>query len=182
VSGLPLPFAPVQIVILELFMDLGASVAFVSLPQEEDEMRRPPRDPAAPFVDGPLAAGIAAGGLTLALATGAMFLLGLTAVGVDGARTMAVVTWMLCHAVLGVVMGWERRPVSLRGLRRTPAMLAWVAASFLFAATMLALPAFRDVLRGGPVSWPLAGIAVVVAALAPLWLEAVKRVRGDSDQ
>ena len=174
VSGLPLPFAPLQIVILELFMDFGASVAFVSLPPEADEMRRPPRDPSAPFMDRALVVGIVAGGLTLALATGTMFLLGLRSAGVDGARTMAVVTWMLCHAVLGVVMGWERRPVSLQGLRRTPAMLMWVSASLVFAAAMLAVPAFRDVLRGGPVSWGLAGTAVVVAMLAPLWLEVVK--------
>jgi len=32
VLGLPAPFHPVHIVILELFMDIGASVAFVSEP------------------------------------------------------------------------------------------------------------------------------------------------------
>jgi len=175
VSGLPLPFAPVQIVILELFMDLGASVAFVSLPAEQDEMRRPPRDPSVPFLDRVMVAGIAAGGLTLAIATGAMFLLGLRTVGVDGARTMAVVTWMICHAALGAVMGWERGPVPLQGLRRTPAMLAWIAASLGFAAAMLALPGFREVLHGGPVPWPLAGISAAVAVLAPLWFEAIER-------
>ena len=76
-AGLPLPFAPVQIVILELFMDLGASVAFVNLPAEADEMKRPPRDPRAPFLDRTMAAGIFAGGLTLGAATGAAYLIGL---------------------------------------------------------------------------------------------------------
>src|SRR5207302_7652486 len=40
VTGRPLPFSPVQTVVLELFMDLGASIAFVNLPAEGDEMRR----------------------------------------------------------------------------------------------------------------------------------------------
>src|SRR6266540_294252 len=49
--GLPAPFRPVHIVLLELFMDLGASVAFVSEPAAPGAMRRPPRDPAARFLD-----------------------------------------------------------------------------------------------------------------------------------
>src|SRR5215471_19479861 len=65
VAGLPLPFSPVQIVVLELFMDLGASVAFVNLPPEGDEMRRRPRDPGARILDRRMLAGIAGGGLTL---------------------------------------------------------------------------------------------------------------------
>ncbi len=176
VSGLPLPFAPVQIVILELFMDLCASVAFVSLPPEADEMRRPPREPTASFMDHALVAGIAAGGLTLAVATAAMFLLVLRSAGVDGSRTMAVVTWMLSHAVLGLVMGRERRPVSLQGLRRTPAMLVWVGASLVFAVAMLAVPALRDVRRGGPVSWRVVGIAAFRG-----WAERVAEVPHTAD-
>ena len=44
--GLPAPFHPVHIVILELFMDVGASVAFVSEPPAPGAMDQPPRDPA----------------------------------------------------------------------------------------------------------------------------------------
>jgi Ca2+-transporting ATPase len=182
VSALPLPFAPVQIVILELFMDLGASVAFVNLPPEADEMRRPPRNPAAPFIDRQVIMGILAGGLTLAAATGAMFLFGLRSLGTDGARTLAVVTWMICHAVLGVVMGWERRPVSLAGLRRTPAMLIWVAAAFVFAFAMLSVPPLREALRGGPVPANFGLLAAAVAVAAPLWLEVLKRIRKAASQ
>src|SRR3954452_13480295 len=46
VLGLPAPFHPVHIVILELFMDVGASVAFVSDPPARGAMDHPPRDPA----------------------------------------------------------------------------------------------------------------------------------------
>ena len=49
--GLPAPFHPVHIVILELFMDVGASVAFVSEPPAPGAMDHPPRDPARRFLD-----------------------------------------------------------------------------------------------------------------------------------
>ena len=42
---------PVHIVILELFMDVGASVAFVSEPPAPGAMDHPPRDPARRFLD-----------------------------------------------------------------------------------------------------------------------------------
>jgi Ca2+-transporting ATPase len=77
-AHLPLPFAPLQIVILELFMDLGASLAFVSQRAEDDVMRRPPRRPDKPFLDRSMVAGILAGGLTLAAITGAAFVVGLS--------------------------------------------------------------------------------------------------------
>ena len=51
VLGMPAPFHPVHIVILELFMDVGASIAFVSEPQAPGTMDRPPRDPARRFLD-----------------------------------------------------------------------------------------------------------------------------------
>lgn len=49
---LPVPFEPVQIIIMELFMDLGASVTFVAEPPEEDVMLQPPRAARARFRPG----------------------------------------------------------------------------------------------------------------------------------
>ena len=43
--GIPLPFAPIQIIVLELFMDLAASATFVAEPQEKGTMKKPPADP-----------------------------------------------------------------------------------------------------------------------------------------
>ncbi|MBX6377803.1 MAG: cation-transporting P-type ATPase, partial [Clostridia bacterium] len=51
VLGWPPPFPPVVIVLLELFMDLAASTAFVSERPEGDLMEEPPRDPTRPFLD-----------------------------------------------------------------------------------------------------------------------------------
>ncbi|MDQ4116699.1 MAG: cation-transporting P-type ATPase, partial [Actinomycetota bacterium] len=43
--GLPIPFAPIQIVVLEMFMDIAGSATFAAEPGERDRMNRPPRDP-----------------------------------------------------------------------------------------------------------------------------------------
>jgi Ca2+-transporting ATPase len=177
VSGRPLPFSPLQIVVLELFMDLGASVAFVNLPPEGDEMRRRPRDPRAPFVDRRLVAGIAAGGLTLATLTGVTYVVALNAYGVDGARTLALAVWLTGHAALGVVMGWERRPIAPRDLLANPAMLAWAGAALVFAVAILAWRPLQALLHGGPVPVPTGVLVIVAGLVAPLWLEVLKRSR-----
>ena len=177
VTGRPLPFSPLQIVILELFMDLGASVAFVNQPAEGDEMRRRPRDPKARFLDRRMLAGIGTGGLTLAVVTGVVYLAGLGPLGAAGARTLALVCWLVGHAALGVVMGWERKPIAPRDLLANPAMLLWAGAAVAFAAALLLWPPLETVLHAGPV--PLgAGVVTMLAGLvAPFWLEALKRYR-----
>jgi P-type Ca2+ transporter type 2C len=176
-AGLPLPFAPVQIVILELFMDIGASAAFVHQAAETDLMQRPPRNPRARFLDRSMLSGILAGGLTLAMLSGGAFLVALPALGVDGARTLALVSWMVGHALLGIVMGWERQPVALRALLRNWAMLAWAAGAAVFALAIVFVAPFAALLHAGPVP-PLAAMLTLGAAVvAPLWLEAAKGVR-----
>jgi Ca2+-transporting ATPase len=59
---LPVPFSPIQIIVLELFMDLGASVTFTVERPESDLMRRPPRSPQEPFINRAMLVGILAGG------------------------------------------------------------------------------------------------------------------------
>src|SRR5712691_10968950 len=176
-AHLPLPFAPLQIVILELFMDLGACLAFVSQRAEDDVMQRPPRRPDKPFLDRSMVAGIIAGGLTLAAITGAAFVAGLTRYPVESARTLALVAWLVGHAVLGIVVAWERRPVSLRDLVANRALIGWAAAAAIFAAIITLVGPVREGLHAGSVPIFAAALAALTALLAPLWLELVKRLR-----
>ena len=177
VIGKPLPFSPVQIVLLELFMDVGASVAFVSLAPEGDLMRRRPRHPDAPLLDRWMVGGALAGAATLALITGAAYFLALSQLGLAGARTIALVCWLVGHAALGTVMAWERKEVTFPTLMANPAMAIWAGAATAFALALLLVPAVSAALHTGRVPL-LAGLAAVIAALsAPAWMEAVKRMR-----
>jgi len=152
-------------------------VAYVNQPPEGDEMRRRPRDPRARILDRRMLLAIAAGGLTLAVLTGVVFLLALGPHGVTGARTLALVCWLVGHATLGVAMGWGRRPIVLRDLARNPAMLLWAAAAVVFAVGVLIWPPLQAALHAGPVPIWTGVVALSVSLVTPFWMEGAKRVR-----
>jgi Ca2+-transporting ATPase len=176
-SGHPLPFLAPQILVLELFIELGAVAAFVNQAPEGDEMTRPPRDPKAVFLDRRMVTGVIGGGLTLALLSGGAFLLAYPSLGSAGARSLALGSWLVGHAVLGIAMGWERRGFGLSDLRSNPALVLWAAAAIMLGVLILVLPPLAGVLEGGSVPLRTAAIAVGVSAVAPLWLEIPKRLR-----
>jgi hypothetical protein len=115
--------------------------------------------------------GIVAGGLTLALVSGGAFLVALPALGVDSARMLALVSWMMGHAVLGIVMGWERTPVAVSALRTNWAMLAWAGAAAAFVLGLVVIPPFAAPLHAGRVPVQALLLACGAAVLVPLWLE-----------
>jgi Ca2+-transporting ATPase len=170
VLGSALPFTPVQIVILELFMDLGAALAFVNQPADADIMRRPPRDPTARFLDRSMLAGLFAGALTLATVVFAAFWIGAGRFGVAGGHTLALVAWMVGHAALGLAMAGGGGLGFVRGLARNPPMLGWAACAVAFAVLIVSVPAIGNALGAPMIPARDAALWGVGAALAPLWL------------
>jgi len=65
ILGIPLPFAPIQIIVLELFMDLATSATFVAEPEEADIMDKPPNDPKEKFLNQPMLRSLSLGALSL---------------------------------------------------------------------------------------------------------------------
>ena len=175
--GKPLPFNPVQIVILELLMDLSASIAFVNLQPESDVMRRKPRNPSARLIDRDMLAVIGAGGATLAALVGGAYLLALPSLGVTGARTLALVCWLIGHVALAMVMVWERRPLVGSDLQSNPALAVWAVIATALAIALLAVPSVATLLHAGPVPVMAGALAVVGGVVVPLWLEGLKRLR-----
>jgi P-type Ca2+ transporter type 2C len=177
ITGHPLPFAPVQILGIELFLDVGASIAFINQPPEADEMRRRPRPLHMKPFDGGMLSGIIAGGLTLALIGGGVYVyaLSMPSLGVPGARTLALACWLIAQASLGVVMAWERRGSSLVRLFENKAMVIWALAAIVFAAIVLFIPPVQALLHAGSVPLQTAAIAAAASLILPWWLELVKR-------
>ena len=176
ISGRPLPFVPVQIVVLQLFIDLGASLAFVNQAAEGDEMSRRPRDPRARMLDGRMVAWLLAGGLTLTASSGGAYLWGLSSFGGAGARTLAIVSWLFGHVTLGAVMAWERPLVSPLQLFANSGLVLWAGAALGFALLLVGLPPLASVLNAGGVPLQAALAVAGVSVAAPLWLEAPKRL------
>jgi Ca2+-transporting ATPase len=122
--GLPSPFQPIHIVLLEIFMDLGASVAFVAEPAAPQAMRRPPRPPGTRFLDRTTLATTAAIAATLTLAVLPAYLLTIGE-GAEQARTAAVLVWLAGHALVA----WSVRSQPGLAWTTNPAFPAWAGAA-----------------------------------------------------
>ena len=125
-AGLPVPYAPVQIVLLELFMDVGASLAFVSEPGAPAAMRHPPRPRNASLVDGAFTTATIMVGLTLGAAATVAYLAS-SAVGASTgqARCAALVVWLVGH----VAVAWSLRARPGLSWRENPFFPLWAGAA-----------------------------------------------------
>ncbi len=174
-AGLPLPFAPVQIIMLELFMDLGASTTFVAEPPEGDVMARPPRDSRRPFMDRSMVLGILGGGLSLAAAVLVTYFWSVhRGLGMEAGRTAAFAAWLIGHLVLAAHMRSEREPLFKRGLRLTRPFALWVAGALGLALLGPVMPFLSRRLYLVPLPAPTWGVLVVAALVLPSWWEIVK--------
>ncbi|MDD1699384.1 MAG: HAD-IC family P-type ATPase, partial [Methanoregula sp.] len=141
VLALPFPFSPIQIILLELFMDLGASASFVAEPAEPSVDVRPPRDPRSPFLNTPMLTGIALGGIALFMTVFLTYWLALHQ-GFDGtsAGTAAFSAWILGHILLAFVSRSTHDPLYRIGIFTNRVMVLWAAGAFLFLGLALSVP------------------------------------------
>ncbi|HUA07546.1 MAG TPA: cation-transporting P-type ATPase [Solirubrobacteraceae bacterium] len=161
--GLPAPFHPVHIVILELFMDVGASVAFVSEPTAPDTIDRPPRDPASRFLDRTQIAAIALTATALTAAVLPTFLIVHAQWGAEVAIAAAVAAWLIAN----VAVAWSLRAQPGLPLRRNIAFPMWalaaLIAAFILSLTQAGAALGVEPLTAGAVRITVGGVAVGVA-------------------
>jgi P-type Ca2+ transporter type 2C len=170
--GFAAPFRPVHIVILELFMDLGPSVAFVSEPSAPGAMRQPPRNPARRFLDRDELGAILLTAASLSVAVALAFFL----VRHDGAEygaAAAIATWLLGH----VGVAWALRAEPFLPARENVffplwAVLAGAAAVLLTASPLAGLLGLSTLPAG---RWPL---VIACALLAATLAAAARRATG----
>lgn len=175
--GIPLPFSPIQIIILELFMDLAASTSFVAEKAESDVMERQPRDPKEKFMNRRMNAGILGGGVTLAAIVLGVYLVSFYFGSAALAQTYAFVAWLLGHVALAFNMRTEHVPLLKSGVFSSRMFNIWMGGVAVFLAVALNVPVLRAYLNLAPVGIVpvlcLAGIAVVATA----WMEVRKQVK-----
>jgi Ca2+-transporting ATPase len=141
-AGIPFPFSPIQIILLELFMDLGASASFVAEPPEPSIDQRPPHDPRIPFLNTPMVTGIALGGAALWVAVfipywSALYL----SVPLAAAQTAAFSSWMIGHILLAFFSRSAHDPLYHIGVFSNRVMVLWAAGAATFLALLLGVPA-----------------------------------------
>lgn len=131
--NLPFPFSPIQIILLELFMDLAASTTFVVEPIEPGTMQRPPREQQERFINRTMLTNISLGSISLAAAVLINYLsVWYLGWGAIQAQTVAFATWLIGHIFLAITMRSHRESIWRIGILSNKAMLVWAAAALAF--------------------------------------------------
>ena len=180
-AGLPQPFTPLQIIVMELFMDLAASAAFVAEAPEPGTMQRPPDDPGHRFVDTPMIHSILSAGASLFVGVCGAYLTTRAIGDTDQAGTVAFIVWQFGHVVLAMHLRSEHQPLTRLGLTTNHIMNIWAAAVTAFVIVVLAVPAIRNAFGVellGLRSW---GTVAIAALLPTAWIELGKRRRAHAN-
>jgi len=143
--GAPMPFSPIQIIILELFMDLAASAGFVSEPQEKDIYSRLPRNPKLPIFNKELLRDIFLKGVSLFLAVMVAYFWALSQkLSFREIQTFAFSAWMVGHIVLAFVSRSDKENLFSQGFFTNRIINLWAIAAFGFLILGIYLPTFAE--------------------------------------
>lgn len=173
--GMPLPFAPIQIIVLELFMDLAASAGFVTEPAEKTIYSRKPRDARAKFPDSRMIKELAVSAASLFTAVMLAYFYarwqGLSTLEV---QTFAFSAWMLGHIILAFVTRSENEPLYILGPLSNKVMDLWAVLAVSFLLVAVAIPSVGVQLRLSTLSAGQLGIIFAFAFLTIVWQEIAK--------
>jgi Ca2+-transporting ATPase len=125
-AALPLPFAPIQIILLELFMDLGASAGFVAEPAEAGIITRRPSQREEKVINRETVVRILVKGAILFSVVIAVYLSALRA-GFPFVlvQTSAITAWIFGHIVLAYLSRSESRMIPESGLFSNRVINLW---------------------------------------------------------
>ncbi len=172
--GYPFPFAPIQIIAIELLMDLASSTIFLSEAAEPGLLQRPPRRKRGFLsweVAGHILRNLAGPTLALLVAYFGSWALGY---GETGARTAAFSTWLLGHIVLALTLKQERISLFERGLFANRFATGWLAGMIALVLALNYLPFVRTALQTQPLAPAQWALVLGGALVGGGWLELLK--------
>jgi Ca2+-transporting ATPase len=173
--GVPLPFAPIQIIVLELFMDLAASATFVAEPEESGTMTKPPVDPKEKFMNRSMLTGIFIGALSLFAAVTTNFLLvWFQTQNLTQAQTVAFATWMLGHILLALNFRSEKEPLVKLGFFSNKVMVLWALLAVVTLIVGTSLPVVHESLKITNLNLQDWALVIIVSFAATFWMELKK--------
>lgn len=173
--GIPLPFAPIQIIVLELFMDLAASAGFVTEPAEKTIYSRKPRNPKARFPDSRMIIDIAVSAASLFAAVMlAYFYARWLNLSDAETQTFAFSAWIMGHIILAFVSRSEREPLYVLGPLSNRVMDLWAVLAFSFLLVSVAVPSVGFQLRLSTLTASQLGLIFAFDLLTIVWLEIAK--------
>jgi len=171
----PVPFAPVQIILMELFMDLMAAAAFSTEAQESDLLDHKPRDPKAKFLDKAMLSSIGISSLGLFAAVTALYLFTwYTTKDLVTAQTVAFFSWLIGHVLLAFNMRSERQPILQTGIGTNRLMLIWGLVVVIFLLLVSVIPGAHQVIRITSLTVTQWGMILAATIIGTFWMEVRK--------
>ena len=150
VFGLPILFGPIHIALVEMVIDPVSALVFEAEREEDDVMRRPPRDPHEPLFSMPMIVWSVFQGMLACALLAAMVLIQDRADRPE-AELRAVIFFALLAEIVALVLVNRSFSASLRqALFRHNAALRYVGLAIIaVGALILAIPPIRALLRFG---------------------------------
>ncbi|PIU62286.1 ATPase [archaeon CG07_land_8_20_14_0_80_38_8] len=134
ILNIPLPFAPIQIIILELFMDLAASAGFVAEPAEKKIYTEKPVKKGS-FIDKKMITNVLFSGILLFLAVMISYIYALfTEFPELEARSFAFNAWIMGHIILAFLSRSDNESLFTLGFFTNKVMNLWALAVVGFLA------------------------------------------------
>jgi P-type Ca2+ transporter type 2C len=177
-AGIAFPLAPIQIIILELFMDLGASAAFVAEPAERLIYSERPRDFKERFINSAMLKGIAASALSLFAGVTISYFYALWQhLSLAQAQTFAFAAWIFTLTMLAFVSRSEKDPLYRLGIFANGAMNGWALAAVGFLFVAIAAPELSAYFKLSSITIAQLLIVFVISFVCASWQEWVKMLR-----
>ncbi|MEM0155640.1 MAG: HAD-IC family P-type ATPase [Thermoplasmataceae archaeon] len=177
---IPFPFLPIQIIIMELFMDVGALWGFLYEKEEAGVVQKRPPGKRSSFITMEMLRSIVTGTIGIFAAVSFVYLyLFYVNHNLSQAQMGAFVTWSLSQLVLAQNLRTEFQPVIKKGFFSNPIILAWgiIIAGILLTVDIYApLHSIVDTSSLGIAEWLL---IIAAAIMSSSWMEIIKFFRKD---
>lgn len=139
--GVPMPFSPIQIIVLELFMDLAASSGFVAEPKEKNIYFRPPRNPKENVLTSKAIKDIFINGAFLFIAVMSIYFWANSQnLSIKQTQTFAFSAWIIGHIVLAFISRSDKESILSLGIFTNQVITLWAAAALSFLVLAIYLP------------------------------------------
>ncbi len=176
ILALPVPFAPVHLLFINLLTDSLPAIAIGVEPASGDLLDQKPRDPGEPILTRGLLLRIFLYGALIACAAMAAYFIGLRAGGDGLAMTLAFATLTLARLFHGFNCRGSL-PLFRLGLLTNKASLCAFAAGVALLAAVLLIPGLQGLFQVAPFTAGQLGAAALLAFLPTLAIQLCKSLR-----
>ncbi|MFZ3382447.1 MAG: cation-transporting P-type ATPase, partial [Candidatus Methanoperedens sp.] len=143
--GTPMPFAPIQIILLELFMDLAASAGFVVEAKEKNIYFRPPRNPGENiFNDRVIKDFLTKGVVLFAAVILVYFYARRLELSLQETQTYAFSAWIFGHIFLAYISRSDKESIFSLGIFANKVINLWAVAAVTFLIIGIYIPFLND--------------------------------------